>query len=105
MTEYVDIRTAAGDIVPFEVADPDEPVPAGRRSAHSDELLEHGVARLKAVANSVTAGLAELAEQPERVTVEIGLSATAEASFVVARAASTAQIRVVVEWSRTGAPS
>ncbi|MGN9911221.1 CU044_2847 family protein [Phytohabitans sp. LJ34] len=105
MTEYVDIRTAAGDVVPFEVADPDEPVPAGRRADRSDELLEQGVARLKAVASSVTAGLAELAEPPERVTVEIGLSVTAEATFVVARAASTAQIRVVVEWGRSDAPS
>lgn len=100
MTEYIDIRTATGDVVPFEVDDPDRPVPAGRRADRVDELLEQGVARLRSVAGSVTAGLADLAEPPDRITVELGLSATAEASFVVARTASTAQIKVTVEWHR-----
>ncbi|MEU9575447.1 CU044_2847 family protein [Streptomyces massasporeus] len=103
MAEYVEIRLGEGESVPFEIADLDAPVPAGRRWRATGERLqetfEHGVDRVLRVAQLVAERARSGPGRPERVTVEIGVNVTTDAGVVVARATSAAHLTVSVEWA------
>jgi hypothetical protein len=111
MTEYVAIRTADGEFVPFELdEDTDGPVMAGRRwdaaVAKADETFDAGVERATAIARSVVSQMAAISgPQPDKVAVEIGLKVSAGAGVVIAKGSTEAHVKITVEWLREGVTS
>lgn len=111
MPEYVTVRTADGDLVPFELADDyDGTVPAGRRWDSTvekvDETLERGVDRAKAVARSVVTRMRSMpAPRPDKVAVEIGLKITGTSGVAVAKCSAEAHIKITVEWQLDNIPA
>lgn len=104
MPDYVVVRDADGEPIPFEVDELDGQVPAGRRwdatAEQASETLDRGVDRIKQVASTVIAKLANMADAPDKVTVEVGLKVTASFGVVVAKSAAEAHIKIGMEWSR-----
>lgn len=114
MTEYVEVRTEDGDLLPFELDDEyDGPVRAGRRwdaaVERAEETLESGIERAKKVARSVAAKIGDMpSPRPDKVAVEIGLKVSSSAALAIAKSSAEAHVKITVEWHRdslpTGAP-
>ncbi|GAA1312694.1 CU044_2847 family protein [Saccharothrix xinjiangensis] len=106
MTEYVEVRTEDGELVPFETDGYDGPVRAGRNWDRVQETLEQGVERARHVARAVAARVADMPPpRPDRVAVEIGLKAGLSGAFGIAKSSTEAHIKITVEWSRDTAPT
>lgn len=111
MTEYVTVRTADGDVVPFELADDYEgALPAGRRWDSTvekiDETLERGVDRAKAVARSVVTRMRSMpSPRPDKVAVELGLKITGTSGVAVAKCSTEGHIKITVEWQLENIPA
>jgi hypothetical protein len=106
MQEYVEVRTADGVLVPFAVGgavpdDFDGPVPAGRSLTEARHRvaasLEDGVDLVRSVGRTVAGRLAT-APRPSKITVEVGLTVSAEAAILVARSAAEAHVTITLEW-------
>lgn len=111
MTEYVQVRTEDGELLPFELAeDYDGPVSAGRRwdaaVERAEETLESGIERAKAVARTVARKIGSLPDpRPDKVAVEIGLKVSAGAALAIAKSTTEAHIKITVEWQRASLPT
>ncbi|MEU9020315.1 CU044_2847 family protein [Actinomadura sp. NPDC048394] len=101
MAEYVEVRLSDGEGVPFEVEETDAPVPAGRRwqatTDRAQETLEQSVDRVLRIARAVAQRAEASADRAEKVTVEVGLTMTADVGVVVAKTASAAHIKISIE--------
>lgn len=116
MQEYVEVLTADGVIVPFAVEgtgpagtgrvdgsvdDFDGPVPAGRPLAGVRNRvavsLEDGVDLVRSVTHTV-AGKLSATPRPNKITVEVGLTVSAEAAIMVAKSTAEAHIIIKMEW-------
>ncbi|MDU0290156.1 CU044_2847 family protein [Saccharothrix longispora] len=104
MTEYVEVRTEDGGLVPFELDEEyDGPVRAGRRWDRVEETLEQGVERARQVARSVARKIGDMpSPRPDKVAVEIGLKAGVTGAFGIARSSAEAHVKITVEWHRDG---
>lgn len=101
MTEYIEVRTEDGELVPFETDDYDGPVRAGRNWDRVQETLEQGVERARDVARTVAARVADMpSPRPDKVAVEIGLKAGLSGAFGIAKSSTEAHIKITVEWHR-----
>ncbi|MFT7836673.1 CU044_2847 family protein [Saccharothrix sp. BKS2] len=106
MTEYVEVRTEDGELVPFETDEYDGPVRAGRNWDRVQETLEQGVERARHVARVVAAKVADMPPpRPDKVAVEIGLKAGLSGAFGIAKSSTEAHIKITVEWHRDGVPA
>ncbi|MFD7656767.1 CU044_2847 family protein [Actinosynnema sp. NPDC059797] len=106
MTEYVEVRTEDGELVPFEVDEYDGPVRAGRNWNRVQETLEQGVERARHVARTVAARVADMPPpRPDKVAVEIGLKAGLSGAFGIAKSSTEAHIKITVEWHRDAPPA
>jgi len=65
----------------------------------ASETLEQALSRIQPAAAAVLRGMRAMVTPPDKVTVEFGVKLTAEAGVVVAKAASEANFKVIVEWS------
>ena|SRR5882762_9082674 len=109
--DYVEISTREGAAIPFAVNyhEYDGPVPAGRiRTSIKEEAkasLESGVGLVRRIADVVSKEIGSLDERPDKVSVEVGLAATASGAIVVAATSAEAHINIAIEWAngRTGA--
>ncbi|HEX5120845.1 MAG TPA: CU044_2847 family protein [Pseudonocardiaceae bacterium] len=105
MQEYVEVRTADGVLVPFAVGggpdDFDGPVPASRSLTDARNRvaasLEDGVDLVRSVARTV-AGRLDSAPRPTKITVEVGLTVSAEAAILVAKSSAEAHVTITLEW-------
>ncbi|QFZ23221.1 CU044_2847 family protein [Saccharothrix syringae] len=102
MTEYVEVRTEDGELVPFELdGEYDGPVRAGRRWDKVQETLEQGVERARHVARAVAERIGDMPPpRPDKVAVEIGLKAGVSGAFGIAKSSTEAHIKITVEWHR-----
>ncbi|TMR11614.1 hypothetical protein ETD86_35260 [Nonomuraea turkmeniaca] len=101
MAEYVEVRLSDGESIPFEVEETDAPVPAGRRwqatTERAQETLEQSVDRIVRVARAVARRAEASADRAEKVTVEVGLTVTADVGAVIAKTTSAAHIKISIE--------
>lgn len=103
--EYVEIPAADGPAIPFAVSSDeyDGPVPAGRITASVKKevaaSLESGVGLVTRIANVVSREVENLDERPDKVSIEIGLAATASGAIVVATTSAEAHINIAIEWA------
>ncbi|MEU4445455.1 CU044_2847 family protein [Actinosynnema sp. NPDC050801] len=105
MTEYVEVRTEDGELVPFETDEYDGTVQAGRNWEKVQETLEQGVERARHVARTVAARVADMPPpRPDKVAVEIGLKAGLSGAFGIAKSSAEAHIKITIEWHRNDAP-
>lgn len=101
MTEYIEVRTEDGELVPFETDEYDGPVRAGRTWDKVQETLEQGVERARYVARTVAARVTDMPPpRPDKVAVEIGLKAGLSGAFGIAKSTTEAHIKITVEWLR-----
>ncbi|ROP40154.1 CU044_2847 family protein [Saccharothrix texasensis] len=109
VTEYVEVRTEDGDLVPFELDEEyDGPVRAGRWNPveRAEETLENGIERAKKVARSVAAKIGSMpSPRPDKVAVEIGLKVSSSAALAIAKSSAEAHVKITVEWHRDSLPA
>jgi hypothetical protein len=68
------------------------------------ETLQDALGRLRPAIAAVVDHVRDMAEPPDRITLEFGIKVTGEAGLVVAKAAIEASFTVSVEWSRAPGP-
>jgi Trypsin-co-occurring domain 1 len=90
----VEIEQAAEGLV--KVSRPGQVV---ARAAHS---LGEMLAAIRPVADSFAGGFAGMANAPDEIGLEFGLSLSADANLVVATSAAQANFKVALTWSRPG---
>ena len=74
-------------------------------AARAGETFEAAIARVRPAAAAAIAQLRELADPPDEITVEFGISLSAEVGAVIARSQGEANFRLSMRWSRTiGSP-
>jgi Trypsin-co-occurring domain 1 len=104
MTSLIAVRLDDDTTALFEAADAeaDEVVAAGRAGTvtAARENLRTMFAQLRPVLDTVTDQLRELPRGPDRYTVELGVTVTAESGLVVAKAAAEAHFTLTLEWNR-----
>ncbi|WP_439422984.1 CU044_2847 family protein [Saccharothrix sp. HUAS TT10] len=111
MTEYVEVRTEDGDLVPFELDEEhDGLVRAGKRwdaaVERAEETLESGIERAKKVARSVATRIGSMpSPRPDKVAVEIGLKVSSSAALAIAKSSAEAHVKITVEWHRDSLPT
>jgi len=69
------------------------------------ETLQQALARIRPAAAAVLDSVRGMAPAPDKVKVEFGVTLTAEAGVVVARATSEANFKVTAEWSVRSDPA
>ncbi|XVS63688.1 CU044_2847 family protein [Actinosynnema sp. CA-299493] len=109
MTEYVEVRTEDGDLVPFELDEEyDGPVRAGRWNPveRVEETLENGIERARKVARAVAVKIGSMpSPRPDKVAVEIGLKVSSSAALAIAKSSAEAHVKITVEWHRDSLPA
>lgn len=69
------------------------------RAAHS---LGEMLAAIRPVADNFVEGFADMANTPDEIGLEFGLSLSADANLVVATSAAQANFKVTLNWSKPG---
>lgn len=72
----------------------------GEVISQTQQTVAQALAELKPAVQTVLSHVREMAERPDKVTVQFGVKVTAEAGVVVAKAATGANFAVTVEWAR-----
>jgi hypothetical protein len=98
MSEYLTIRTEAGDAVVVEAEDGDGRVLAGRGGDDDAETLESRLDGLRRVLATAACSLSDLPRPPDKLTIEVGAKFVAGAGVVIAKTSAEASIKVVAEW-------
>lgn len=102
MPDYIEVHSGDAGMVRFEVDDYDGPVQAGRRldkaREYTEASLDDGIEHAKTIAKTVVRKISDLPQRPERITIEIGLKATADAGMIIAKSSAEAHIAVSLEW-------
>jgi len=65
------------------------------------ETFESALARLQPVAAAIVAKLRDVADPPDEVEVEFGITLSAELGVIVSRAGGEANFRITLRWQRT----
>lgn len=106
VTRLVEVPVESGGSILFEVDAPAEGRTM-RGGPAGGELIERGRHTLEQSLGAVAPALAKLLEELRGVShelneveVELGLKLAGEAGMVIARAATEANFRVLVRWSR-----
>jgi len=110
LPDYIEVHSEDVGVVRFEVDDYDGPVQAGRTldkaRGYTEASLEDGIEHAKAIAKTVVTKISGLPQRPEKITVEIGLKATADAGIIIAKSSAEAHIAISLEWTRAeGSPA
>ncbi|WAZ20834.1 hypothetical protein STRCI_001975 [Streptomyces cinnabarinus] len=74
-------------------------VSRGGAVAGAAETLQQALARVRPALGAVLEGARELPRPPESVTVEFGITLSAEAGVVVARGSTEAHFTVTMNWA------
>ena len=100
--EYVGVIADDGQIIPFAVEIYDGPVPAGRMRDGIKKgvtlTLDSGISAVKTIAEAITKNVGSLTDPPDRISAEVGLTVTSEATFVVASSSAQAHIVITLDW-------
>ncbi|MFI9642330.1 CU044_2847 family protein [Micromonospora sp. NPDC051925] len=105
MSQIVEFPLEDGGTIRFETADEDGTIPVGRAGAavtRAHETLESALSHLRQVSVAVLRNLRDVAEPPDRVSVEFGVKVSAQTGLVVASGTSEANLTVQLEWNRPG---
>ena len=68
------------------------------------ETLQQALARVRPALGAVVDGVRSLPEPPEKVTVEFGITLSADVGVVVARGTTEANFTVTMEWPGPAGP-
>ncbi|HKP92057.1 MAG TPA: CU044_2847 family protein [Thermoleophilaceae bacterium] len=104
MTRFMEVPTASGGTVTIEV----EEAAGGRtmRGSAAPDLIERSAHTLQESLGGVASALRDIVDElhgsaeVRAIDLELGLSLSGEAGFVVAKGAAEANFRVVVHWER-----
>lgn len=99
-----ELPVASGGTVFLEVDERDRGAKTYRGSGSdtvikaAGETFDSVVGRLRPVADALASQLGSLGHAPNEVSVEFGVKLTADASVVIAKAASDASLRITLSW-------
>lgn len=87
-----------------ETAEPDESTlervgRAGQPVAQAAETLQQALGRLRPAIGAIVTWIRQSDRPPDRIGLQFGITFTAEAGVVVARASTEANFTVTVEWT------
>lgn len=110
MTEIVEYPLEDGGVLLVQPASVDADQgdlglasPAGERAKKARETLESALGQVTPALKSVAGKLRELS--PDGLTVEFGLTLTAESGVIVAKGSTEVHFTVTLAWSRDSAPA
>lgn len=93
-----------GDTIRVEIRDVDEGLVkvarSGRVVARASQSLSEMLAGVKPVAEAFVERFRSLADSPDEIQVDFGITLSAEADLVIASAASEANFSVSLTWNR-----
>ena len=92
------VRVDDDTTILFEAADQDTVVAAGRGAASAGETLRSMLGRVRPVLDALAGELKSIPQRPDRYAVELGVTVTAEAGLVIAKAAADAHFTLTLEW-------
>lgn len=110
MTQVLRMDLEDGSSLLVEATEPGGPEldRVGRASDvlnHTADTLEQALERVKPALSSMVRQAKNLVEPPQRLAVEFGIKVTAGAGIVVARAATEANFKLTLEWSKADSSS
>ena len=102
MSQLVEFPLARGGTVRVEVEEVGiaRAGRAGEVVAVAQQTLEKALDPIRPIAEGILAKLHDLAETPDRVSVEFGVKLSAEVGVIVARGTAEANFTVQLEWHR-----
>ena len=103
MTYLVEVPTADGAVVSVAVGEADEGVVRAARPgqvvARASRTLDDMVAGLRPVVETFAAQFRSLADVPDQITVQFGVTLSTSADVVIASAATGANFAVTLNWT------
>ena len=111
MRKLVEFPLEDGGTVVVEVDEPAAGDGAGRDqvtrgiaprelTTRAGETFETAFSRIEPVAHAIVTKLRQLADSPDEIQVEFGVTLSAQAGAIVAHAAGEANFRVTLSWKR-----
>ncbi len=104
MRALVEVPLADGEAILVEVETLDEGIVragrSGEKIAIADKSFPDALEQLRPMAQAVVGKFRDLAERPDAITVEFGISWTAKATMVIAHTGAEANLKVVLQWNR-----
>lgn len=104
MRELIEVPLDDGGVVLVEVEEHEDGIVRAARPrevvATAAESLQASLDRIRPVAEALVGKLRNLADRPEEITVEFGITWSAQAGVIVAQAASEANFKVALRWTR-----
>jgi hypothetical protein len=102
--QIVEFPLDGGGSVQVEVAPTGAVAPAGHAKlvTVAQRTLQEALEPIRPVAVGVLRQMKDLAESPDKISMEFGVKLSAEAGLVVARGTTEANFVVKLEWSRPG---
>jgi len=103
VSQLIEFPLAGGGTVRVEVDQEAGVARAGRAGevvATAQQTLQKALDPIRPIAESVLEKLHDLAESPDRISVEFGVKLSAETGVIVARGTAEANFTVQVEWNR-----
>src|SRR3954447_18604534 len=106
MSELLEFKSDAGEVVLVEVAEPPRAgvMRGGRPAAavvESGEDLEHVLGRLGPVIRGMVASVRSAADRPDEVEIEFSVKISADSNLIIARAGGEANFRIALRWAGT----
>lgn len=102
MPYYVEVPLSNGQVVLAEVTSQvDDVVPAGKGKdivGRLPDALRTGLRHITTFAGDALAGLGDLDETPDVISMEFGVMLSAKAGCVVAESTGQAHVKIAVEW-------
>jgi hypothetical protein len=74
------------------------PAGSGEIVERMGQTLERALDRLQPLTSSVVRRLSDLAESPDRMSVEFGISLTGKAGVVIAETTAQSHFKITLEW-------
>lgn len=108
-TVEVPLGAAAGDqTVRVQIREVDEALVrvgrGGRTVARAERTLGQMLDTVRPVAESFVGRFSDMAQAPDEITLEFGVSLSAEADVVIASTATAANFSVTLTWNRRDRP-
>lgn len=103
--EYIEVIADNGRLIPFAVEAYDGPIQASRIQEgirkRVAQTLDGGMSAVKTIAEAITKNVGSLDDPPDRISAEVGLTVTADATFAIASSSAQAHIVIKLDWDNT----
>jgi hypothetical protein len=106
MADLVEFKLEDGSSVLIETESVSSAVTRGRRFTEpfvtADKTFEQAFDRLRPATAAIIEKFRSMAEQPEEIEIEFGVSVNVEAGAIIAKTSGEANFRIALRWTKAG---